>query len=214
MSWPLALGPSPPPRYSHHYPPPQPGSGFCSWMCPKEPELRDTRDTEIAPGEATRPAVGLPGHLGSGQSMEGPRIRELYERHSAGSVPSSPGCPDQRRPPPTLGGLSVLPVPGGVGVRGGAATSKEAHSEDSGRVDRRKESPDCWAAAARAGRLPSQCLQTWPRLLSAAVRFLSILLPFFLLPPSSSEKTPGQNPPQLNTTLSPGTPSRDQGQGK
>lgn len=70
------LGLSPPPPYSHHYPPPHPRSGFSNWMCPKEPELRVTGNTELAPGEATRPAVGLPGHLGSGQSMEGPRMCE------------------------------------------------------------------------------------------------------------------------------------------
>lgn len=58
-------------------------------------------------------------------------------------------------------------------MRGGAATSKEAHSEGSERVGRRKESPDCWAAGPRAaaGRLPSQCLQTWPRLLFASFPF-------------------------------------------
>lgn len=36
---------------------------------------------------------------------------------------------------------------------------------------------------AAAGCLPSQCLQIWPRLLSEAVCFLFILLPFFSSPP-------------------------------
>lgn len=64
---------------------------------------------------------------------------------------------------------------------------------------------------AAAGLLPSQCLQTWPRPLPAAVRFLSILLPFFLLP-SKLWKPPSRNPPQLNVAPRPvSKPGRDEG---
>lgn len=123
--------------------------------------------------------------------------------------------PAQWRPPPTLGGLSVLPVPGGVRARGGAATSKEAHSEGSGRVGRRKESRDCWAAAGCCGP-PAQSVPpdlAPPALCCSSLPFHSAsLLP---PPPSSSEKLPGQNPPQLKTTPPrPGTPSGDKGQDK
>lgn len=71
--------------------------------------------------------------------------------------------------------------PGGVRAGGGAATSKEAHSEGSGRAGRRKESPDCWAAAGCCGP-PAQSVP--PDLAPPAPRRSS--LPFHsasLLPP-------------------------------
>lgn len=64
---------------------------------------------------------------------------------------------------------------------GGAATSKEAHSEGRGRAGRRKESPDCWAAAGCCGP-PAQSVP--PDLAPPAPRCSS--LPFHsvsLLPP-------------------------------
>lgn len=104
--------------------------------------------------------------------------------------------PAQRCPPPTPGRAQCSASPRGVRVRGGAATSKEAHSEGSGRVGRRKESPDCWAAAGCCG--PS-AQSVPPDLAPPALRCSSLplhsaSLPFFLLPLLQALKTSRPKP--------------------
>lgn len=87
--------------------------------------------------------------------------------------------------------------PGGVRAGGGAATSKEAHSEGSGRAGRRKESPDCWAAAGCCGP-PAQSV---PPDLAPPVPPLQFASFSFRFPSSSSPPSSGNLPPETHHSL-------------
>lgn len=107
-----------------------------------------------------------------------------------GRSPAAPGGESGPTASPTHPGRAQCSAsPGGVRARGGAATSKEAHSEGSGRVGRRKESPDCWAAGR--GLLRAVCPVSASRLgpacspLQFASSHSASLLP---PPPTSSSK--------------------------
>lgn len=87
--------------------------------------------------------------------------------------------------------------PGGVRAGGGAATSKEAHSEGSGRAGRRKESPDCWAAAWL---LRAACPVSASRLGPARSPLQFASFPF-CFPSSSSPPSSGNLPPETHHSL-------------
>lgn len=106
-----------------------------------------------------------------------------------GLSPAAPGGESGPAASPTHPGRAQCSAsPRGVRVRGGAATSKEAHSEGSGRVGRRKESPDCWAAAGCCGpsaqSVPPDLAPPALRCSSLPLHSASLLPP----PPTSSSK--------------------------
>lgn len=164
-------------------------------MRPKDPEHRDIGNTQTAP---KKPQGQLLAYLGTWNLVspwKGLESVSLMKGTLQGRSPAAPGAESRPSgvPHPPWEGSVFCQSRGSQGERRGGHLQRGPFrgQRESGSQER---IPGLLGGGPRAaaGRLPSQCLQTWPRPLPAAVRFLSIPLPFFLLPSSSSGNLPAE----------------------